>query len=327
MKYTLTYLSLPIGVLMCILYTASPVDAKEITISFTSQAPYSDWREPWYNACEETSIAMVHTLYTGTPLTTKAQAKTQIQAIFSIKNTFIGESLDEPAELIASLINDFLPWEAEVLENPTLEELKKEIDANQPVILPVSAPLLQNPHFQGVFPYHVIVLSGYDDTTEEFIAQEPGTRFGKNYRYSYDTIERAIRDFRPTNMDQAPRRVVLTRNTVSDTAQTDGDGDGLTKEQEILYKSSLTNIDTDGDGYSDGTEVTKGYSPIYNEKKIPNGSVVKAPGASTVFLYSNGTLSSFANERAFLSRGYTWSQILPISTAYRDLQKRGSVLY
>ncbi len=327
MRYTHKHLPFLLGALTLTLYTPSFVQAKEIAVPFTSQAPYSDWREPWYNACEETSIAMVHAFYTDIPLTTKAEARTRIRAIFSIKNTFIGESFDEPADIMAELINDFLPWEAVVLDNPTLEDLKSEIDANQPVILPLSAPLLQNPHFQGTFPYHVVVLSGYDDKTSEFVVQEPGTRFGKNYRYSYDTIERAIRDFRPVDMARAPQRVILTRNTVSLSAQTDGDGDGLTKEQEILHKSSLTNIDTDGDGYSDGKEVEKGYSPIHNEKKIPNGSVVKAPGSSAVFLYSNGTLSSFANEKAFLSRGYTWSQILPISNTYRDLQKRGSVLY
>lgn len=309
------------------IFLPSFVHTAEINVPFTSQAPYANWSEPWHNACEETSITMVHGYYTNNLSFTKIEAKQHILEIFSIKNTFIGKSFDEPVEIVTQLINEFLPWEAHILENPTITDIKREIDANQPVIIPVLANTLQNPHFRGTFPYHMLVISGYDDNTKEFITQEPGTRYGKNYRYTYDTIDAAIRDFDPLDIENAPRRVIATNKTVEESENTDGDNDGLTKIQEIMYGTSLTNTDSDDDGYTDGEEVLHGYSPTINEKRIKNGTVVKVTGFSTVFLYSNGILSSFANEKSFLSRGYTWSQILPISPAYRDLQTRGSVLY
>ena len=42
----------------------------------------------------------------------------------------------------------------------------------------------------------------------------------------------------------------------------DTDGDGLTDiDENRLYKTDLFNPDTDGDGYGDGLEVSRGYSP------------------------------------------------------------------
>jgi hypothetical protein len=36
-----------------------PVE-KILEVPSTSQAPYSDWSEPWQNACEEAAILIVH---------------------------------------------------------------------------------------------------------------------------------------------------------------------------------------------------------------------------------------------------------------------------
>lgn len=42
----------------------------------------------------------------------------------------------------------------------------------------------------------------------------------------------------------------------------DEDSDGLTLNEERLYGASPTNPDSDGDGYRDGAEVSRGYSPV-----------------------------------------------------------------
>lgn len=46
----------------------------------------------------------------------------------------------------------------------------------------------------------------------------------------------------------------------------DTDQDGLSDEEERTYGTDINNRDTDGDGYSDGTEVKSGYDPL---KKAP----------------------------------------------------------
>ncbi len=42
----------------------------------------------------------------------------------------------------------------------------------------------------------------------------------------------------------------------------DSDQDGLSNDEEILYKTDPLNKDTDGDGYMDGVEVETGYDPL-----------------------------------------------------------------
>lgn len=45
-------------------------------------------------------------------------------------------------------------------------------------------------------------------------------------------------------------------------SSTDADEDGLTAKEEAEVGTSDKNADTDGDGYSDGTEVESGYNPL-----------------------------------------------------------------
>jgi hypothetical protein len=53
----------------------------------------------------------------------------------------------------------------------------------------------------------------------------------------------------------------------------DADQDGLSTDEEKLYGTNPDKADTDGDGYSDGTEVKSGYDPL---KKAPGDKLVNA---------------------------------------------------
>lgn len=70
----------------------------------------------------------------------------------------------------------------------------------------------------------------------------------------------------------------------------DSDHDGLTNAEEKLYGTDPNNPDTDGDGYSDGVEVSSGFDPL---KKAPGDKVVSAtPTASEE---TGGTASTTDN--------------------------------
>ncbi len=183
-----------------------------VDVPFTSQAPTGDWSEPWQNACEETSIYMVSSFYANDPIK-RDQAVLKIKEILKVKNSQIRISKDESLATISQLIVDLdLPWTAELVSDPTREDLKKELSAGRPIIVPVYAPTLKNPYYGSVTPdYHVLVLTGYDDTTSEFIVHDPGTKNGESLRFSYDTFMTAIHDLDTKNYTAGKKAVLFTK--------------------------------------------------------------------------------------------------------------------
>lgn len=67
----------------------------------------------------------------------------------------------------------------------------------------------------------------------------------------------------------------------------DGDGDGLSKEDEKRLKTKSTSMDTDGDGFIDGLEVVRGYNPTVAspDDKVVYGEVSDAAVSQGKELY------------------------------------------
>lgn len=298
---------------------------KNLPVPFTVQAPEANWSQPWQDACEESTIAMVDYFYTGNTFTT-AKAKEEILKIISIKEKFIGKSLDEDAKTVVTIINNFLPWEAYVKPNPTIAEIKTEIDNGRPVIMPVHGRYLYNPYFQNGGPdYHTIVISGYDDQKQEFITQEPGTRHGLDFRYSYDRIINAMHDFLPNSRTKFGDKVaIFTRATTQTSADSDGDQDGLNKAGEIKYQSSLYESDTDKDGYKDGYEIMNNYLPTTPAPTpILLGTLIKSPESPMVYLFYNGIKRHIINELVFLMHGWQWFNIFTVPNSFVEALEAG----
>lgn len=169
---------------------------KEIAVPFTSQAPEGNWQEPWQNACEEASIVMIQNFYKDESLTAE-KARQEILEIFTLKKETAPASKDESLERIEEIINSGdLNWDVHIIDNPSLEAIKEELAANRPIIAPVYAPKLNNPNYSAPGPdYHVLVITGYDDASQEFITHDPGLSGGENYRYPYEIIMGALHDY------------------------------------------------------------------------------------------------------------------------------------
>jgi hypothetical protein len=192
--------------------------------------------------------------------------------------------------------------------------------------LPVHGKYLYNPHFSNGGPeYHNIVISGYDDEKNEFIAQEPGTRHGLDFRYSYGKIMNAIHDFLPNLNTKSGKKVaIFTSPNISSSANIDADNDGLSKKEEIEHKTILWKDDSDGDGYKDGSEVASGYSPTLAGVKSLTGTLIKAPNDSKVYLLQNGVKRHILNEQIFLKYGWKWYDIFPVSTSFLESLQTGA---
>lgn len=74
---------------------------------------------------------------------------------------------------------------------------------------------------------------------------------GDGYNDRHEIINR----YSPLN----PEKIKIDKN--------DYDKDGLSDKLEILFKTDLTNSDSDGDGFKDGEEVKNGYDPA-DKKRV-----------------------------------------------------------
>lgn len=303
---------------------------KNLPVPFLSQVPDGKWVEPWANACEETSTAMIDFFYQGYANNTIdiQRAKKKILDIVYMEDIYFGWNKDTNAKQMADIINFYFPWEAFIVKNPTLTQLKHEIDVGHPIILPVQGRDLHNAYYKAeLIDYHVIVISGYDDEKKEFITQDPATPNGLDYHYTYDTIMTAMHDFLPNDKTyKGTKLAVFTTPNLVKTKNSDTDKDGLTKIDEINYGTSLWSKDTDGDGYNDGQEVQNGYSPTVSETKLKSGDLIKTAHKPDVYVLENGKIRKISSMAIFNMHGWDETQIFVISDKFFEKYIIGDVI-
>lgn len=181
-----------------------------LAIPFTPQAPHANWEMPYQEACEEASVYMVHLFYEGliTGLVEAAVADQELLAMVAFQEEQ-GLTPDVTAEELVGFIKDYYQYEqVEVLEEPTIEDLKQHLTYGRPVIIPAAGRMLGNPNFSGEGPlYHMLVLRGYTDT--QFITNDPGTKNGEAYLYNYETIMNAMHDWNGGDVENGRQVAVV----------------------------------------------------------------------------------------------------------------------
>ena len=168
-----------------------------LAVPFTSQAPLSNWDAVHEDACEEASIYMVNAFYEGWPAgkIDPETADTDLLKIVEFEKALFGFFESTTAIQTALLTEQMYGYErVEVIEDPTVDDLKAQIVAGHPVVVLAAGRLLGNPNFTGEGPlYHALVLKGYTETT--FVTNDPGTRLGADYQYDFDVIMNALHDW------------------------------------------------------------------------------------------------------------------------------------
>lgn len=191
----------------------------DLPIPFTSQAPLEEWDPLHQEACEEAAVLMVIEYLSsgrisGAPLSFAAgqpgdrenallldptEAEAALQELVRINAEVLAYPVDQTAEQIVELIQEIAPeLTARVIVNPTIADLKGELRAGHPIIVPAAGRRLGNPFYRRPGPlYHALVLRGYVHGQGEdlFIVNDPGTKRGEGYVYRPETILEAMHEW------------------------------------------------------------------------------------------------------------------------------------
>lgn len=167
-----------------------------LSVPFTPQAPTANWDELHNEACEEASVLMANAFFQGDKRATlpPSEAEKEIEKLTKWQQDNLGYYLSIDSEETVRMIEAVYGLKAEVVRNFSEDTIKTALTQNKLILAPVNGRLLGNPYFQTPGPiYHMFVIKGYDE--KSFIVNEPGTKRGQDYRYTFETINNAIGDY------------------------------------------------------------------------------------------------------------------------------------
>lgn len=178
-----------------------------IDVPFMVQAPLGNWDAVHEETCEEASLMMLKYFLAGQAFGSSDAQEQELQKLvhWEADNDY---KVDVTVAEVSRIARDYYSLHGgRVIENPSVTDIKAEIAAGRPVIVPAAGQVLKNPYFTPPGPkYHMVVIRGYTDT--EFITNDPGTRRGKEFRYPHANLMEAMHDWNSTNI-LAGRKAVL----------------------------------------------------------------------------------------------------------------------
>ncbi len=169
---------------------------RDQNVPFAVQAPGGLWENPRYqDGCEEVSLLMAFSWLGGKEI---ENSTLDLDTISYAMEERLGTFYDTSIEDTFLFAYEYLEGENVFLKKDvTKDDIIKELMEGHIVALTVNGQKLHNPHFTSPGPlYHMIIIRGYDPETEEFIANDPGTQYGKGYRYQEDLLFFAMHNYK-----------------------------------------------------------------------------------------------------------------------------------
>ncbi len=167
-------------------------EEKILNVPFVMQAPLANW-EIHNESCEEAGILLANYYYLDQPLS-KEQANQELLEMVDFEKKQYGGEFDIYAQGMGQLASDYYGYnDFRVLEG-NVDNIKKEINNDNPVIVPTTAAYLKPE--KSDYPemgYHVVVVVGYN--RRGFVTHDPGTYSGENFTYSYSALQNAMKDY------------------------------------------------------------------------------------------------------------------------------------
>lgn len=167
-----------------------------LDVTFYPQAPDADWSLPWKEACEESSVIQAY-YYVQWKYLSKDTFRSEILSLVETQNNILWKYVDTSMEETAQFLRAQYGYgNYEIIDNPSVDDMKKELAKGHPIVAPFAWKLLWNIYFSDGGPrYHVLVIVWYDQ--QGFITNDVWTSRWENFSYSYETIMNAMHDLVP----------------------------------------------------------------------------------------------------------------------------------
>ena len=190
-------------------------DKHLIETAFVPQSPEKNWDQPWQDACEEASLLTVDYYYRNITQSDPQTIKNDLLKIIEFENqqSFTHDINLDQMSLVAA---NYFKYSPQIIDNPTIDDLKKYLSQNIPVIVPANGKTLyrENKHFKDGGPYyHNLIILGYDNNQQKFTVHDVGTQFGAYFKYTYSLLMESIHDFpqslKKEDINQGDKKVLI----------------------------------------------------------------------------------------------------------------------
>ena len=168
-------------------------------LPFSSQAPQFSWDDPrQQDGCEEISVLMAMAWVRREKQVPASVWEERITSLADFSQEKYGEHRDiSVRDVVEWLFKDYFSYnKVRVSLIESSAQIVAELENGNLLLVPLNGQELGNPNFTPPGPeHHFAVIKGYDYRRQEFIAHDPGTRYGANYRYPEDVLYQAIRSY------------------------------------------------------------------------------------------------------------------------------------
>lgn len=203
--------------------SAQTAPVVKLAVPYISEVPDGRWVGSWKNACEEASIAMVDRYYAGVGKTTIAWQKAYMTNLFVIERKLWKSDANTDVDMTVRLINENTSFSAFAKDDPSIEDLKNELDSGRPVIVPIDGFELANkniPFLAAGSGYHMFVIIGYNEAKKAFIVHDNGDlKSGTGIEYGYKRVMNTLHDYSfARRKTDGPARAIFTHPKLAKTA-------------------------------------------------------------------------------------------------------------
>ena len=181
----------------------------DLEVQFYPQSPFWKWGPIFEDTCEEASVLLALNYIRGDEMT-REEFRDELLDMVDWQNEIFWDYKDTDVEQTAYILKKYFDFSNyDILEKPSLEDIKREL-SNENIII---APLFWawfNPNYTWVWPdYHFVVIKWYDE--ENFIIHDVGTKQWEDYTSSHTEVLERLHDFHETDIRKWEKKLIVLK--------------------------------------------------------------------------------------------------------------------